>query len=79
MPKSEQNGLMSAAHLLLVAVSCILGFLLTEGTYRWYLYHEQPSRFAGDRNLWYFQDSPFQYSQEFGFEYIPGRYAGGAV
>jgi len=79
MPKTEQDTWTGAAHVLLVVVGCIFGFLLTEGTYRLYLYQTQPSRFLGDRNLWYFQDSPFRYSEEFGFEYIPGKYVGGAV
>ncbi len=62
-----------------IALGCLIGSLSAESGYRAYLYVTQSHQFVGDRNLWYFQSSPHQFSEEFGFEYVPGSYSGGAA
>jgi len=66
-------------NLILVIASSLVGGLTVEGAYRYYLYASEPYHFLGDRNVWYFQASPYRYSEEFGYEYVPGSYPGGAA
>lgn len=69
----------------MVLASSALGFLLVEALYRVYLYQTTPHRFvpvlARDEHpsFWYFQKSPYQYSEEFGYEYVPGIFGGGYI
>ncbi len=64
---------------LLILVACAVGFVICEIAYRSYLYVAEPYHFQGDDNLWYFQTSPYRFNAEFGFEYVPGSYVGGAA
>ncbi len=69
----------------MILASSVIGFLLVEAVYRIYLYETKPHRFlpvlAKDEHpsLWYFQKSPYQYSEEFGYEYVPGIFNGGYI
>lgn len=67
------------ANLLLALVASLLGLVLTEVGYRAYLYLSKPDRFKSDRNLWYFQTSPYRFNAQFGYDYVPGSYSGGAA
>jgi len=79
MRKYNYSKLRFAANITLSFVSACLGFLIGEVAYRTYLHRTEPYHFKGDRNLWYFHSSPVRFSQEFGFEYVPGGHDGGAV
>jgi hypothetical protein len=67
------------ASVALAAVSSLLGFVLLEAGYRVYLRRTQPWWFLNAEGLWYFEKSPFRYSEAFGYEYVPGSYHGGAA
>lgn len=49
------------------------------------LYKAEPHRFGpifesqAHPSFYYFQDSPFRYSEEFGYEYVPGTTSGGYI
>jgi hypothetical protein len=64
----------------LAAISAIfIGFVVVESIYRVYLYYTYPYYFKDGNSGWYFQASPVKFSEEFGFEYVPGTYQGGAI
>jgi hypothetical protein len=73
------------ARILLILIGSFVGFLLAEVGYRVYLYKTVPNRFLPllERNqhpsFYYFQESPYRYSEEFGYEYVPGSYSGGYI
>lgn len=73
------------ADILLLLLSSTIGFMLVEVGYRTYLYKTQPDRFSPvlvkehDLKFWYMQHSPYKYSEEFGYEYIPGTFNGGSI
>lgn len=71
--------------LLLVLGSVVFACITTEAGYRVFLYKTQPDRFesawstGNHPSFYYFQDSPFSYSEEFGYEYVPGSTDGGYI
>src|SRR5262245_47135280 len=80
-----RNSKLQPAHLALVVVASLIGCLLVEAGYRLYLIQTQPGWFvplvARDDHptLWYFQHSPYEYSEEFGYEYVRGVFNGGRI
>ena len=70
---------------LLVASSILFACVLAEAAYRLILYKAEPHRFVAafesitHPSFFYFQDSPFRYSEEFGYEYVPGTVTGGYI
>jgi len=72
----NKNSIYSA---LLLVISLLIGFSLAEITYRVYLYKTEPYYFQDESGLWYFQSSPVQFDEQFGFSYVPGGHAGGAL
>lgn len=56
-----------------------MGFALTEAAYRLHLQLSRPHYFDGGGAVWYFERSPYRYSEEFGYEYVPGTTGGGVV
>ena len=59
--------------------------LMAEVGYRVFLYNTQSHRFLAalgsetHPSFYYFQDSPFRYSEEFGYEYVAGSIDGGYI
>ena len=72
-------------NLILIIISIALALIVVEIGYRFYLVTSMPDRFVssettGDHpSLWYYQHSPYRYSKEFGYEYVPGVHNGGAI
>jgi hypothetical protein len=70
---------------LVVIVSILFGVFLTECAYRVFLYKAEFYKFIpvfeseAHPSFYYFQDSPFRYSEEFGYEYVPGVVNGGYI
>lgn len=73
------NKLTFVINTSLSLLGAFLGFCISEATYRIYLYRTEPYQFKGDRNVWYLHSSPVRFSEEFGFEYVPGEHDGGAI
>lgn len=73
------------ATVLLVSGGILFAVFLTEIVYRVFLYNAEPHRFVStfDSNthpsFYYFQDSPFSYSEDFGYEYVAGSIDGGYI
>lgn len=73
------------SNLLLLVLSTLLALIGVEIGYRIFLVWTMPDRFhspykSGDHpSLWYYQQSPYRYSEKFGYEYVPGIYNGGAI
>jgi hypothetical protein len=73
------------SNLILIIISTALALIMVEIGYRFYLVTSMPDRFVssgttGDHpSLWYYQHSPYRYSEEFGYEYVPGVHNGGAI
>ena len=82
---SHRASMRQVATLIMVVVSSLIGFLLAEAGYRLYLYLTEPHRFLpllgqeAPLKFLYFQDSPYRYSAEFGYEYVPGVFYEGAI
>ena len=76
---------MRLSNLMLIVISSLLGLMVVEIGYRSYLFSTMPDRFissatTGDEtSLWYYQTSPYRYSEQFGYEYVPGLHNGGAI
>lgn len=76
---------MRLSNLILIVISTALALIVVEIGYRFYLVTSMPDRFVssgmtGDHpSLWYYQHSPYRYSEEFGYEYVPGVHNGGAI
>ena len=67
------------ARIGLVSLGTLLGFAIVEAGYRLHLHRTQPWWFLATQGLWYFEKSPFRYSEAFGYEYVPGSYHAGAA
>ena len=73
------------SNLILIVISTTLAVIVVEIGYRFYLVTSMPDRFVssgttGDHpSLWYYQHSPYHYSEAFGYEYVPGVYNGGVI
>jgi len=73
------QGARRLASIGLACAASLLGFALFEAGYRLYLHRTQPWWFLDTEGLWYFEKSPFRYSEAFGYEYVPGTYHAGAA
>jgi hypothetical protein len=72
-------------NLILIVISVTLTLIVVEIGYRFHLVTSMPDQFVssdtigGHPSLWYYQHSPYRYSEEFGYEYVPGMHNGGAI
>jgi hypothetical protein len=82
---SHRESMTRVATMIMVVGSSLIGVLLAEASYRLYLYLTEPHRFLPLLEqetllkFLYFQDSPYRYSAEFGYEYVPGVFNGGDI
>ncbi len=85
MSSSPETRSSRVATTITLLLSSLFGLFLTETGYRIYLYCTQPESFfpllkANEHpSFFYYQDSPYRYHEEFGYEYVPGVSVGGYI
>ncbi len=67
---------------ILLMFSMAIGFVLLELGHRYLLSSQYPEHFIASSgnppDLWFFQQSPWRFNLEFGYEYVPGTIHGGS-
>jgi hypothetical protein len=70
----------SPANLLLGLSAFLLSLAGAEAAYRYHLYRTEPARFHRSKlHVDYFQQSPWVYNEDYGWDYRPGATQGGSI
>jgi len=76
--QNSRKGLLANA---IIALTALVGSLAgAEAFYRYYLYHAEPERFyPGELQVEFFQQNPWLYNEQYGWDYRPGSTFGGTI